>query len=61
MVCPRCKGAGMIAIGHAVQYCLCPTGREKKASWLRIPLDMRMEEEAISPTIPDLEDLDGVA
>jgi len=61
MACRKCRGAGMIAHGHAVQYCMCPIGRAKKAAWLKIPLDLRMEEEAISPTIPDRDDIRGVA
>jgi hypothetical protein len=60
--CPKCTDKrgiwhGMIAIGYAVQYCMCPGGRERKKMWFDLPEDLRAPEEAICPTIPDLEDL----
>jgi len=53
-VCPICTGRGMIARGTAVQYCMCPVGRAKKDLWLSVPEDLRVEEEANYPTLPDL-------
>lgn len=53
VVCPVCKGRGMLAFGTAIQYCQCPLGRAKKKMWFDIPEDMRAEEEAVCPTLPD--------
>ncbi len=51
--CEACEGVGLVAIGRAVRYCLCPEGRRKKAYWLSLPAEERAEYEAEIPTLPD--------
>jgi hypothetical protein len=42
MKCQRCT-EGMIAVGDAVQFCMCPTGRATKAHVKELRDDLRAE------------------
>ena len=50
--CSRCNDRGMLAIGQAIQYCLCPLGRQKKAEWLSFPDEDRAPFEKWGRFVP---------
>ena len=41
--CGKCNDRGLLAIGNAVQYCMCSIGRAKKREWFSHPADDRRE------------------
>jgi hypothetical protein len=55
--CHICDDYGIIRECTGVRYCMCPTGREKKREWLKLPDTERALFEASSPTLPDAGDL----